>query len=45
MERVGRPAVRRTELQTDVLDDETIQVDLENRLLEPLGMDFEAEEL
>jgi mRNA interferase MazF len=28
-----------------VLNDESIQIDLENRLLEHLGVDFEAEEL
>jgi mRNA interferase MazF len=35
---------RRLLERTAVLDDERIQIDLENRLLEHLGIDFEAEE-
>ncbi len=35
---------RRLLERTGVLDDESIQIDLENRLLEHLGIDFEAEE-
>ena len=35
---------RRLLERTGVVDDESIQIDLENRLLEHLGIDFEAEE-
>ncbi len=35
---------RRILERTGVVDDESIQIDLENRLLEHLGIDFEAEE-
>ncbi len=40
-EQVGK---RRLLERTGVLEDESIQIDLENRLLEHLGIDFEAEE-
>lgn len=35
---------RRLLARTGVLEDKSIQIDLENRLLEHLGIDFEAEE-
>jgi mRNA interferase MazF len=36
---------RRLRERAGVLEDEAIQIDLENRLLEHLGIDFEAEEV